>query len=247
MGMIRRADLEGSAKNALVMDLDDLRVRGEAYVREANARAEKLVRDAEAERARLIAGARDEGYRAGLAAGRAEGHAAGLEQGVAEARAAHESIISTVSAAWTAALDAYETERDSLLSAARTEIVALAAEIATRVTRRSVELDPAAVLPQIEAVLGAVVRPTRLVVRVHPDDLEITRAELPEIIARFDLCRHAELHTDASLERGSCVATTEEGGRIDADIGAQIDRIVSAMLPAEAAIRIGREARGDAA
>lgn len=247
MGMIRRADLEDAARNALVMNLGDLQAHAEGIVSQANAQAQKILRDARAERDRLIAGAHAEGYQTGFEAGRAAGHAEGLEQGVAQARAAQDQALSTLIESWTLAVQSFEAQRDAMLSAARTEVVRLAAEIATRVTRRAVELDPDAVLPQIEAVLGTLVRPSRLVIRVHPEDLALASAEMPDLVGRFELCRHAELLADASLERGSCVASTDEGGRIDAGIGSQLARIVEAMMPAESAIRIERPARGDAA
>lgn len=247
MGMIRRADLEDAARNALVMNLGDLQAHAEGIVDRANAQAREILRQAQAERDRLIAGAQAEGYQAGFEAGRAAGHAEGLEQGTAEARAAQDQALKDLIESWTRAVEAFEAQRDSMLSAARTEVVRLAAEIATRVTRRAVELDHDAVLPQIEAVLGTLVRPSRLMVRVHPDDLALATAEMPGLVGRFDLCRHAELLPDPTLERGSCVACTDEGGRIDAGIGSQLSRIVEAMLPADTAIRIERAARGDAA
>lgn len=247
MGMIRRADLGDAARNALVMDLGDLNARGEALVREANARAEQILLEARAERERLLSTARAEGFQAGHAEGTARGHAEGIAQGIAEARAAKSDSIATIAQAWANALDGFESVREDMLQAARTEVVRLAAEIASRVTRRAVELDSAAVLPQIEAVLGAVVRPSSLTVRVHPDDLALARAELPVLMARFDQCRHAEVIPDASLDHGSCVATTDHGGRIDAGIGTQLERILSALMPGEPNIRIERSARGDAA
>lgn len=247
MGMIRRADLADTARHALVMDLGDLSARGEALVREANAHADQILRDARAERDRLIATAREEGFRAGHADGSAKGHAEGMANGIAEARASKSEQVAAIAAAWAAALDRFDSVREDMLQAARTEVVRLAAEIASRVTRRAVDLDAQAVLPQLEAVLGSVVRPSRLTVRVHPDDLDLARAELPELMSRFDLCRHAELVPDAALDHGSCVATTDEGGRIDAGISTQLERILSALMPGEASIRIERSARGDAA
>jgi flagellar assembly protein FliH len=245
--MIRRADLEDAARNALVMNLGDLQAHAESMISQATERAERIVREANAERDRLIAGAHAEGYNAGFEAGRSAGHAEGLAQGTAEARASQDRALTTLIESWTRAAESFEQQRDSMLSAARSEVVRLAAEIATRVTRRAVELDPDAVLPQIQAVLGTLVRPSRLVIRVHPDDLVLATAEMPELVARFDLCRHAELLADHTLERGSCVASTDEGGRIDAGIGSQLARIIEAMMPAESVIRIERSARGDAA
>ena len=100
---------------------------------------------------------------------------------------------------------------------------------------------------QIEAVLGAVVRPTRLTLRVHPDDLHVAKEELPSLVARFDQCTHAELIEDASLSPGSGVATTEGGGRIEADVRAQLERVVAEMLPAEPDLKMTTKPRSDAA
>lgn len=247
MGMIRRADLEQLTRNALVMDLGDLRARGEAIIADAQRRAEEIVEDARRERERLVSSAREEGYKEGHDAGRRDG----LEQGAAEGnRSAHDErtgAIDRLSDAWAGALDAFEGERDRMLSEARTEVVRLAGEIARLVTRRVVELDATVVVAQIEAVLGAVVRPTRLTLRVHPDDLHVAKEELPSLVARFDQCTHAELIEDASLSPGSCVATTEGGGRIEADVRAQLERVVAEMLPAEPDLKMTTKPRSDAA
>jgi flagellar biosynthesis/type III secretory pathway protein FliH len=247
MGMIRRADLEQCAQNSYVMDLGDLGRHAEEMIQNAREQAARIVADAQAERDRLLGNAEREGRDAGYAEGHAAGHAEGLDKGVTEAREAQAQTLRKAGDAWTAALDAFEAERDAMIQSARAEIVRLAAEIAARVTRRAVDLDPATVLAQMEAVLGAVTGPSRLVLRVHPDDLDLSRAELPSIVARFDLCRHAELVSDASLARGSCVATTDQGGRIDADIEHQLARIIAGLLPDDEAIRFGQTARGDAA
>lgn len=247
MGMIRRADLESVARQATVMDLSDLKARGDAIVADAQRQADQILAQARAERDRLIASARDEGLRAGQADGLKKGLAEGQKKGHDQARAEVAQGLAGLTAAWQAALDAFEAEREAFLQAARVEVVQLAAEIASRVTRRAVELDAGAVLPQMEAVLAAVARPSRLTVRVHPDDLALAKAELPGLTARFEQCRHAELVADPALARGSCVGTTEDGGRVDAGIASQLDRIIAELLGDEPGMRIQRPAHGDAA
>jgi hypothetical protein len=79
-------------------------------------------------------------------------------------------------------------------------------------------------------VLELVGRPTRLVVRINPEDIERTKRDLPALAARFAGAAHAELLPDASLSRGSIVAATE-AGEIDATIETQLDRIVESLLP----------------
>jgi flagellar biosynthesis/type III secretory pathway protein FliH len=131
------------------------------------------------------------------------------------------------------------------------DVLRLALAVAERITKRVVQTDAQVAAAQLEAVLGVIVRPTELTVRIHPDDREVLSAALPQIAARFSQARHIELVDDASLMRGSCVAATRAAGggsggggamapgEIDASIQTQIDRIVEAMLPGDGAGEAG--------
>lgn len=235
MGMIKRADIEAYTRDAYVMDLSDLEKRGNALVDAANTKATQIIRDAQRERETLISSAKAEGQREGYEAGHREGHAEGLEQGIAQARAEHAQQLEEISAMWTEQLGYFEQHRDAMLEAARLQVVELAAAIAQRVVRRVVELDPSVVCDQLQAVLSSVTESTRLIVRVHPDDADRTREELPKLVDRFASCEHAQVVTDPMLEPGSCVACTVTGGVIDASIGTQLDQIISSMLPSDCA------------
>ncbi len=250
MGMIRRADLDQITRQGAVMDLSDLRAKGDEIIAQASREAERIIADARAERDRLLANADAEGHRQGFDRGLAEGRDEGRKQGHEEARKSRASSIESVCAGWMSALERFDSDRDDLLAAARAEVVELSVEIAERVIRRAIEIDPSIVAAQIEAVLGAITRPTRLTLRVHPADLELARLELPGIVSHFEQCRHADLIPEPSLERGSCIATTEEGGRIDAAIGSQLDRIVAELLPDRSqsgGLRVEPDSRSDAA
>jgi flagellar biosynthesis/type III secretory pathway protein FliH len=171
----------------------------------------------------------------------------GGETGSEQARVQATNDLGTLLQGWSAALESFEADRDAMLSAARTEMVELAAEIASRVTRRVIELDASVVNAQMEAVLLAVARPSKLLVRVNPADLQRAGADLPGLLERFERCRHADLIGDATLEPGSCVATTEDGGRIDAAIDTQLARILAELLPADTSASSTRQPRIDAA
>lgn len=234
MGMIRRADLEQVVRQGEVMNLDDLRSRGEMLAAEARRCAEQIITEAHAERDRLIAGAREEGYAAGHAEGLQAGRAEGLESGSQEARQSEAEAIAAVREAIEGVCATFEEARERMLRDARTDLVRLAVEIASRVTRRAIDLDPKAVVTQLESVLSAVARPTSLVIRVNTDDLDAAERAMPGLRARYEQCRHADLVADTTLARGSAVATTEGGGRIDASIDAQLERIVAELLPDDA-------------
>ena len=231
MGVIKRADIEDYTRHAYVMDLDDLEKRGRSVVAAANAEAEQILLAANAKRAELLESAEKDGLSKGEKAGYEKGYADGVTQGVEAARTDHNEVLAQLSEIWTIQLDAFENQRNEMISQARTQIVELAAMIAQRVTRRIVELDPSVVLNQIEAALSSITESTRLVLSVHPDDAEISQTELHGMIEKFAACEHAQVVTDPSLERGSCVARTATGGIIDVTISNQLDRILDAMLP----------------
>ncbi|MBO6738855.1 MAG: hypothetical protein JJ916_03255 [Phycisphaerales bacterium] len=231
MGMIKRADLERFTRDAYVMDLGDLEKRGKLLIESANKKAFEIVRDAKQERDRLIGSASEQGHAEGHDAGYQEGFEKGRQEGIEQARQEHAEVLEQLIAMWGDQLGVFEQRRDEMLESSRVQVVELAAAIASRVVRRTIELDPSIVTTEIESVLSAVTEPTRLVIAVHPDDAELARKELPSLIERFAHCEHAQITTDPSLPRGSCVAKTPGGGRLDASVSTQLNRIIDALLP----------------
>jgi len=231
VAVLRQAEAERISRDAIVLDLGDLRRQGEQLRERSRADAAALLERAAIERARLLAGGRDEGYAVGLAAGREAGFAAGRAEGEAAALAARREALAALEASWGAALEAFAGAREVMLREARTDVVRLAAGVAELVTKRAVRLDASVVTAQLEAVLGLVLRPTRLTIGVHPDDEPLARTALPALLARLAPEAHAELRTDDALSRGSCVASMPGGGRVDASIKTQLSRIAEALLP----------------
>ncbi len=231
MPIIRRADAELIARDAVVLNLHDLERQGADLTRQARAQAEAIVSEAKAERERLLRDAHEEGFKEGREAGLAEGKAAGLEEGRAQAMQELAPALRALSERWGEALDTFLAQRDQMLVEARTDIVRLAALIAERVTKRVTELDPGVVEAQMREALALLSSRTTPRVTVHPEDEPLARQALPELLARFENAEHVELHADPQLERGSCVLRTPTGGEIDATISAQLDRIVADLLP----------------
>ncbi len=235
-------------KDAVVLDLGDLQRQGEVLVDRARARAAQIVAQGEGERARLIADAAALGKAEGLAAGRAEGEAAGRVAGHAAALAEHGAMLTALEAAWTGALEAFVGQRERMLDDARREIVTLAVLLASRVVKRTVAIEPSVVADQMEAVLGLVMRPSRVVLRVNPADRAAAEQALPGLVAKFGTVAHAAIEDDATLSRGSCVARLQPadgksgdgsgggggggiGGEIDASIETQLVRMAEALVP----------------
>jgi len=219
-----------TARSALVLDLGDLKRQAEAVADATRAQADDIIARAQAERDRLLRGAADEGRAAGHAQGLAAGLAEGREAGRAEALKQTKDLVEALAAAWSGSLAAFEKLRDGLLCESRADLVRLAVAIAERVTKRTIDADPRVVEMQLDAALRFVTDPTRLVIRVHPDDLASAQSVLPELMRRFGESCHTRTVADPALARGSVVIDTDKG-QVDASIDAQLDRLVEALLP----------------
>lgn len=227
MALIRRADTGQLAHDAIALDLGDLADEGEAIKHAARVEAQRIIDEANATRDRLIASAHSDG----LAQGRAEGIERGRADGAARALAESRDQLERLDRAWTEAAERFERDRVAMLVEARRDVLELALRIAQRITHRAIELSPEIVADQLEAVLAALARPTRLTIAIHPDDEPIVRQALPGLVARCAHAEHVEVAVDPSLGRGSCVAQTAGGGIIDAAIDTQLDRIARELLP----------------
>lgn len=230
MPVIQRADAATMARDAIVLDLSDIGRQGERMLADAKRRAEEIVREARAERERLVSTAAADGF----ARGHAEGHAKGLDegraQGVLEAREDQAEALRALFAAWTTTLDRFEGERESLLQVLRDDALRLALEIARRVTKRAIEVDPGVAEAQCAAAIALIGRASRAQILANRADTERLRSALPQIAARIGSSAHLDVIEDDSLGCGSCVVRTHSS-EIDASIDAQLDRIVSALLP----------------
>lgn len=233
MALIRHAEAQKIARDALVLDLGDVRAQAELIIAQAKAQASRTILEARAERERIIAGAFEEGTREGFEKGFAEGVARGTERGQADAMAARTNEIEHIEKSWSAALTDFHAERDALLDDARDAVVTLACRIASRVTQRVVEGDPAVVVDQVREAVSMVMGASRVVIEVSPSCQELVRTALPGVMASLGSTAHTEVRTDESLSQGSCIVRTA-GGAVDASIETQLQRISEALVPARA-------------
>lgn len=229
MALIRGNEAGPIAARGAAMDLGDLARRASVMRDAALAEAERIIAHAraqsEAEAAEIRARAAEEGHAEGLERGLTEG----LEQGRRRAFDEAKERLAAIEAAWTDALRAFESRRDSMLVEAKRDVLDLAVEIGRRVAKRVARTDPAVAVEQVREALALVTRPTRLRVSAHPDDLPTLRDAIPALVERFSGAAHAELRPDPSLARGSCVLETDRGGTIDASIDTQLERIAAAL------------------
>lgn len=231
MALIKRADAESIARDAMVVDLGDLVRQGERIRARARTESEQIIAAAQAERERILQGAREQGHAEGFARGVEDGRAKGREDALAQSIGERKAGLSAIERNWNLALDQVMAQREGMLLEARREVISLAMEIARRVVKRQIEMDPSIAERQLATVLELLAYPTRLVVRINPRDREVLHRAMPSLMAKFPLAQHAELVDDASVEVGGCVARTAGGGWIDARVQTMIDRVCEAVAP----------------
>ena len=210
MALIKQANARTIARDAVVLDLGDLQRQGDSLIAQARAEARRIIADAHEQRERTVAGAAEAGHAQGYAAGLDQGRLLGLEKGREEAVTEFKSRLETLETAWTETLLTFNKGRELLVQSAERDVIRLAATIAEKVVKRTVELDPAVVIDQLRAVIGVVVRPSELLLSIHPADRQLIEQALPGLMKEFQTIRHASLVDDPSLQPGSCTARTRD-------------------------------------
>ncbi len=230
MALIKNVHADRLAKQAVVLDLGDLGRQADRILGDARRAAERVTAAGRAEAQKLIDSAADRGYQQGHERGLQEGREAGEREGRARAVQKFEPQLEQLINAWTAALERWETDRGEMLLAAREDVVRFAVAVAQKVVMRVVKADSTVIEDQLAEALALLSRPTTIVVSVHPHDRPIVEAVLPRLVSRFQQCEQASVRDDETLTPGGCVVATA-GGRIDAAIETQLDRIARTLVP----------------
>lgn len=123
------------------------------------------------------------------------------------------------------AADRLHAQRDQWLDQSQHEAVRLGVAIAERLLRRTLDVQPEAVLDLIRSALDWSVGADQLRVRLHPADAELVESATQPLAAH----REIEFLPDGSLTRGDCVVETPNG-QTDARLEVVLQRIADELL-----------------
>jgi flagellar biosynthesis/type III secretory pathway protein FliH len=169
-------------------------------------RAAEIVAVAQANAAEIERRAREEGYEAG----RAEI----IERGTAEIEPARQAVLAAVDAVYAAQTD--------LAAALELRTIEFAIAIAERILGAALAVQPELVCEVVGGALRRTISRDRLVLDVHPDDVDVVRTWL----GSRDDHEGADTITvrgERRVVRGGCVVQTTEG-EIDAQLSEQLAR-----------------------
>jgi flagellar biosynthesis/type III secretory pathway protein FliH len=145
--------------------------------------------------------------------GQAAGYAAGLAEATIELEPAR--------AALTAAVQGVAERRDELLRSLEHRAVELALALADKIVGAALGADPSLVREVVAGALRRSADRDRLIVELHPDDLELVREA--DDLARSLGIQQLDLIGERRVGRGGCVVRTSTG-EIDGRIEEQLAR-----------------------
>lgn len=179
------------ARDAIVLNLGDLAAQGQRLRDLATDQARGILDKANQQRKQLLDTAAADGYAAGYEKGFAQGVEQGTLRGQEEALAQGTQAAQSLLTSWQEALERFEQQREAMLIQAREDVLRIAVCFAERIVGRVIAVDPLVAARQLERILPLVLRPSRLSVRVHPDDAAQLSSLLPELARRFENARDA--------------------------------------------------------
>jgi flagellar assembly protein FliH len=198
----------------------ELSVDLEAVRAEAEAIRLKAIQDAE----RIREQARREGYQRGYD----DGYHDGAREAQQRADAELQHTIETLRAQLQQVIQGVHAQHEAYLKHAEAQMLDLALEVARKVVREELKLQPAHVLAIVRDTLRRVQGFGRLRIRVNPLDVDLLRQNRPSLLQVVDGVEGIEIAEDRRVDQGGCVIETEQGvydARIRTQLG-EIERVL---------------------
>ncbi|MCS7191240.1 MAG: FliH/SctL family protein [Fimbriimonadales bacterium] len=202
-----------SPKPEAAPDLDAIRAEAEAIRLRA-------LQDAE----RIREQARREGYQLGYEQGYADGdqHArqqaeTTLQQTIAQLRHEVEQVIQSV-----------QSQYEAYLRHAEAQMLELALEVARKIVREELRIQPEHALAIVRDALRRVQGFVHIRIRVNPLDLELIRQNRAALLHIVDGVEGIEIVEDRRVDQGGCIIETEQGvydARIKTQLG-ELERVI---------------------
>lgn len=165
----------------------------------------------------------EQGFQAGLSRGRL----AGVEEGKKEVLS-HFAFINDLLAETQREtqriLDGAVKQKEEILQRSEEELVSLSLEIAKKVVRQEIQLNPTVVLSIARDALQKVLTRAQVHVKANPKDVEILTQFENELRAMLPNVTSFQITADESLGAGGVVIDTESG-RVDARITRQFHEV----------------------
>lgn len=228
MGLIKSTSAPPSLSP---FSMRDIEAQATALLRGARRAADQLLAEAQAAAEMLKQQAHAEGLVQGEAAGLARGLAAGQASGHQAALNQTKAELGQVWAALSAVVAQLDAERRELEAAGIAEVIALASDIARRVTKRQAAIDPGVLTENLREAMKLAVAAADVRIVINPAQRKTLEEELPKLQMNWPRLQHVELVDDPGVAPGGCRILTRHG-EVGALIDEQLDRVIAELMPA---------------
>lgn len=160
-------------------------------------------------------------------AARQEGYTAGFNAGMAAA----DERVAPAMAALEAAAAALGEERLRAAEAVERSAVELALAIAEKALGAAIEANPEHVVDVVRGGLRRLIERDRVLVLVHPEDLEVVRASAPALQAQLGGIGDLDVQAERRVGRGGAIVHTA-AGEVDGRLETQLERARETLLEA---------------
>lgn len=120
----------------------------------------------------------------------------------------------------------------AVIKQAEMRLVKLVLEISRKIIRQEIVSDEKIILDMVKAALARVIERSKVIVRVHPDELGFVEENKKKILSSVLQIQDFQLQLDPAIEIGGCVIETESGS-VDARIDKQFQEIAKALTGEE--------------
>lgn len=230
MPVLKSEHAVAAARDAVVLDMSDLRRQAARIIVRARMDAKEIVETAQNKKDQISTKAHDEAYKIGQAEGFSNGLAEGREQGRMEAIEQHSQQLAQLEEAWIAAAESWEQQRQQIERETQKEVFEFAWSLGKKVIHRIVELDQSVIVDQLCMALDQVLRPMDVTVEINPEDRAVVEQALPNLKHRFSKLEHVRLIEDDQITRGGCIVRHGQG-HVDATLQTQLQRIAELVKP----------------
>lgn len=206
-------------------EADALKLEAGRLLKGAQAKAQAMQAEAQAEAEKIKAQAKEEGYQEGFSRGSEDGYEEGEKKGEEAGLAKHAEATARFETLFNAAVaekDAYFTDREAIL-------VELATRIAAKVIAREVDTRPDHVIHLLRQAVRRLQERSKLIVTLHPDDLEKVSQARADGALSFNGVKQIEFLADDKMVHGG-LRIQSSGLTLDAALDSQLTEIVRGLL-----------------
>ncbi len=216
----------GSDSAHVAFNFEDIRQKCEAFIEQTQAKATQMLVQAHADGEKIKEAAMQQGIKNGERLGLTNSDQRIKNQAEKMADQKLAESLQTLKPALEQAAEQMRLELHNAMAAWETHLVRLAAQLAQRITRRQIEVEPTLVVDSVQEILKATIGEDRINVHVHPDDAELISSHLNFSSSNGQL--PVLLTPDPELSRGDCIVTTSHG-QIDARVDSMLDQLANEL------------------